>query len=104
MRPPPPLRPTVVLWLLALLSGCGGWSLVSRMGQVEDMVPRLPDRCGIAALPALTGQPMTTLADHTLAGPLRVVWPGQEVTSEVQVNRLNARVDDQARILRLFCG
>lgn len=104
MQPGLPLRPITVLWLLAMSGGCGGFGVVSRTGQVKDMVPVLPDHCGIAALPPLTGQPMTTLADYALQGPLRVVWPAQEVTSEVQAKRLNAQVDDEARILRLFCG
>lgn len=55
-------------------------------------------------MPDLRAQPMARLADFTLAGPLRVLWPGQEVTDEIRPDRLNAQVDVTGRISRLFCG
>lgn len=87
-----------------VLAGClpvmGGY----RMGPVDEMLPSLPDRCGLAALSGLTGQPMERLADFRLIGPLRVLWPGQEITNEIDPTRLNAEVDVTGRILRLACG
>lgn len=75
-----------------------------RMGPVDDILPPQPDRCGLADLPDLRGEPMARLADFRLSGPLRVLWPGQEITNEVNVARLNAEVDVTGRILRLMCG
>ena len=75
-----------------------------RMGPVDDMLPQQPDRCGLAAWPELRGAPMARLADFRLIGPLRVLWPGQEITNEVNPTRLNAEVDVTGRILRLMCG
>jgi hypothetical protein len=74
------------------------------MGQVDDMLPPQPDRCGLAALPALRSEKMERLADFRLIGPLRVIWPGQEITNEIEPTRLNAEVDVTGRILRLMCG
>jgi hypothetical protein len=87
--------------LALLLASCGTYY---RMGPVDDMLPRQPDHCGIASLPDLRGQPMARLADFRLTGPLRVIWPGQEITNEVNPARLNAEVDVTGRILRLICG
>lgn len=74
------------------------------MGQVDDMLPPQPDRCDLAALPALRSEKMERLADFRLIGPLRVIWPGQEITNEIEPTRLNAEVDVTGRILRLMCG
>ncbi len=74
------------------------------MGPVDEMLPPQPDLCGLSALPPLRGQPMDRLADFRLPGPLRVLWPGQEITNEVQPDRLNAEVDVTGRIRRLICG
>ncbi len=74
------------------------------MGPVDDMLPAQPDRCGLADLPPLQGQKMERLADFRLPGPLRVLWPGQEISNEINATRLNAEVDVTGRILRLMCG
>jgi hypothetical protein len=62
------------------------------------------ERCGAAALDALTGRPFTALAGIALPGDLRVLRPAQPVTRDLDPSRLNAQVDRQGRILRLFCG
>ncbi|MFC3181633.1 I78 family peptidase inhibitor [Cypionkella sinensis] len=75
-----------------------------RMGPVAKMLKPQPDLCGAAALIDVVGQPFTLLADHQLVGPLRILWPGQEITDEVVPNRLNAEVTNDQLILRLSCG
>lgn len=75
-----------------------------RMGPVAKMLKPQPDLCAAAALIDLVGQPFTLLADHQLVGPLRILWPGQEITDEVVPNRLNAEVTNDQLILRLSCG
>ncbi len=96
-------RNIVVLQLAVCLSACatGGQVL---MGPVSKMLKPQPDLCGAAALIDVVGQPFTLLADHALAGPLRILWPGQEITDEVVANRLNAEVTNDQLILRLSCG
>lgn len=89
---------------LLALAGCFAPGSALRMGPVDEMISAQPDLCGLAALPELRGQPMARLADFRLSGPLRVLWPGQEITNEVQPTRINAQVDVKSDIMRLFCG
>jgi len=85
-----------------LLAGC--LRTGPMLGPVDEMLPDLPDSCGLAALSELRGQPMERLADFRLMGPLRVLWPGQEITNDIVPTRLNAEVDVTGRIQRLICG
>lgn len=95
-------RAFLLLALCGLLAGClrPGY----RIGPVDEMLPPQPDACGLAALDALRGEPMERLADFRLIGPLRVLWPGQEITNDIVPTRLNAEVDVTGRIMRLRCG
>ena len=106
-------RSVGMLLAVACLSACalgqqvlGGPMLGGhvRMGPVAKMLRPQPDLCGAAALIDVVGQPFTLLADHQLVGPLRVLWPGQEITDEVVPTRLNAEVTHDQLILRLSCG
>ena len=95
-------RALAVVVMGGLLAGC--LRTGPMLGPVDEMLPDLPDRCGLAALSELRGQPMERLADFRLIGPLRVLWPGQEITNEIVPTRLNAEVDVTGRIQRLICG
>ena len=68
------------------------------------MLPDLPDSCGAGAVADLQGKDFVLLADRSLSGPLRVIWPGQDITAEIDASRLNAQVTMDGRITRLFCG
>lgn len=98
------MRLIALLLAICVLTGCFPLAGQPRMGSVDDMLPPQPDRCGLALLPDLRGAPMAQLADFRLIGPLRVLWPGQEITNEVNPARLNAEVDVAGRIQRLMCG
>lgn len=98
------MRLIAPLLALGLLTACFPLAGQLRMGPVDEMLSPQPDQCGLAALPDLRGAPMARLADFQLVGPLRVLWPGQEITNEVSPARLNAEVDVTGRILRLMCG
>ncbi len=92
---------TAVMAVAALIGACAP---APRVGPAALVLPLLPDHCGIAALPPMAGRPLAALADVSLQGPLRAIWPAQDVTSEVQPGRLNAQLNEQGVILRLFCG
>ena len=96
-------RNMLVLRAATCVAACAMGGQV-RMGPVPEMLKPQPDLCGAAALIDVVGQPFTLLADYRLAGPLRVLWPGQEITDEVVPNRLNAEVTNDQLILRLSCG
>ncbi|MES2435255.1 MAG: I78 family peptidase inhibitor [Pseudomonadota bacterium] len=93
----------LIVLTAASLSACAMGGQV-RMGPVSKMLKPRPDLCGAAALIDVVGQPFTLLADHQLEGPLRILWPGQEITDEVVPTRLNAEVTNDQLILRLSCG
>jgi len=99
-----PPRRVCVLVLCMAVAGCSGYARYNRMGPVHEMLPPQPDYCGALALHGLIGQPFTTLADQQLIGPLRILWPGQEIGSDIDPIRLDAEVADDQRILALFCG
>jgi hypothetical protein len=84
-----------------MLAGC---AIAERVGPAEQMLPVLADRCGVAMVAAVRGQPFVALAAYRLPGPLRVLYPEQAVTKEVQPTRLNAAVDGVGRVVALFCG
>ena len=99
-----PPRRVYVLALCMAVAGCSSYASYNRMGPVHEMLPPQPDYCGALALRGLIGQPFTTLADQQLIGPLRILWPGQEIGSDIDPIRLDAEVADDQRILALFCG
>ncbi len=86
------------------MSGCAVFHPELIMGPVDRMIPVMPDHCRAGDLQGLTGQTFTALADETLVGPLRVLWPAQQVSADLDSTRLNASVDTSGRIKRLFCG
>ena len=83
---------------MPVLAGCAA------APQVGPAVRLAADRCGVALVAGLEGQPFVALADVALPGPLRVLYPGQMVLAETQPARLNAAVDGAGRIVDLFCG
>ncbi|MGL6209898.1 MAG: I78 family peptidase inhibitor [Paracoccaceae bacterium] len=89
------------VWGVLLVAGCVA---VERVGPAERMLPVLADRCGVAQVSAVMGQPFVGLAEYRLPGTLRVLYPEQVVTREVQPMRLNAAVDGTGRVVALFCG
>ncbi len=86
------------------LSGCAVIYPERTLGPVSKMIPPLPDNCAAEALAPLKGSNFTALADQPLPGQLRVLWPKQPVSGDLDSKRLNALVDDNGAIKRLFCG
>jgi len=88
-----------VRWVLVVvLAGCGG---DVQLGPAQRVAT---DRCGVAQVEGLVGQPFVALAEVALPGALRVLYPGQMVMAEVQGDRLNAAVDGAGQIVGVFCG
>lgn len=89
---------------VCLLPGCSRPDPRHIIGPMAAVLPPQPDLCGLVRLDILIGQDFVSLADQPLVGPLRVVWPGQEITSDIVPRRLNAQVSDQGLIQTLSCG
>ena len=86
------------------LWGCAATrSTVSTMS-VDWLVQQNVGGCSDQALQSMRGAHFTALADVPLRGELRVLRPGQDLTSDVNARRLNVQVDANGRMLRLFCG
>ena len=91
-------------WVMVLLlAGCVRIGPMAGPG-TGPVALLIGDRCGAGMVQGLVGQPFVVLADVDLPGALRVIYPGQEVVSEVQATRLNAAVDGATRITRVYCG
>ncbi len=97
-------RALVLLAVAPLATGCNRSLPRQSVGLLAVVLPPQPDLCGLSRLDMLIGQDFVSLADQPLVGTLRVIWPGQEITSDIVATRLNAEVSDQGLILGLSCG
>ena len=97
-------RITLLLCAVGQTVACTRPTPPQRVGTMAAVLPLQPDLCGLIRLNRLIGQNFVQLADQPLVGTLRVVWPGQEITSNVVPTRLNAQVNDEGLILGLSCG
>jgi hypothetical protein len=59
--------------------------------------------CGAGALGGMVGQPLATLPDGGW-GTLRVIYPGDPVTEDYSVTRLNLYVDGNGIVQSISCG
>lgn len=66
--------------------------------------PGEQDSCGAASLALWTGLPGRALKDRVPADRLRLIPPGTGTTRDFRPDRLNAELDAEGRILRLYCG
>ena len=94
----------VLLCMSGQVVGCGQIYPNDRVGPIAAVLLPQPDLCGLVSLDRMIGQDFVGLADQQLVGTLRVIWPGQEVTSAIVPTRLNAQVSDQGLITQLSCG
>jgi len=94
----------LLLWVTGLSLACTRPAPQHRVGPMVAVLPVQPDLCNLVTLNVLIGQDFVSLADQPLVGTLRVIWPGQEITSEIVPTRLNAQVSDQGLILGLACS
>jgi Peptidase inhibitor I78 family len=89
-------RPVASAALLSLtLTACG---------QAETETP-LPDTCGAARLSALIGRPGKVLEEmSSVRGPVRLIRPGDAITEDYSETRMNADLDADGLITRIWCG
>ena len=82
-----------------LVSGCA--TMTSPLPSI-----RPPDliACGAVDLQHLVGQNVDALLALDLPGPRRIIRPGQAVTLDFNAARLNADVDENGVIARIWCG
>ena len=94
----------LLLCVTAFAPACSRLAPQHPVGPMAAVLPPQPDLCGLVRLDMLIDQDFISLADQPLSGSLRVIWPGQEITSGIVPTRLNAEVSDQGLILGLSCG
>ncbi|WP_409698059.1 I78 family peptidase inhibitor [Yoonia sp.] len=62
------------------------------------------DACNADAYAHLVGADVTATDGVTADGPVRVLRPDDVVTMEFRGDRLNFALDEQDRIVRVYCG
>ncbi|KPP93170.1 MAG: Peptidase inhibitor I78 family [Rhodobacteraceae bacterium HLUCCA08] len=93
-----PIRPTLTAAALALLAAC---DMAPMPG--PDLPDPEADTCGAAGLADAIGGPITAV-DVDALDPVRVIRPGQPVTMDYRVDRLNIELDAADRVMRVTCG
>lgn len=68
--------------------------------------PILPseDPCGTAGFAGLVGQSGQIAGLLVLDHPMRVIRPGDAVTRDYRLDRINFDIDDAGVIARIWCG
>ncbi len=79
--------------LAPLLLACG-----------PDEAKKPADSCGADALQSLIGQPKARLETMRFAQPIRIIGPGQPITKDYRLERLNIDYNEKGAISRLWCG
>jgi len=60
--------------------------------------------CDAQMLSYLIGQPIGEIDTATLPQPLRIISPGMAVTMDHRVDRTNIELDENDRVVRVYCG
>ena len=63
-----------------------------------------PDACGAGAAQSLLGQPARVLATMKFAPPTRILRPGDAMTEDFSLQRLNIEIDLHETISGVRCG
>ncbi len=81
---------------LILLAGCTATQ--------APLPPQMEDTCGASEFAGLIGQNATALERTLLLGPVRVIRPGDAVTMDFRLDRVNFRIGEDETIQRIDCG
>lgn len=60
--------------------------------------------CDAERLGYLVGQDINEIDVDTLPQPRRIIRPGQAVTMDYRAERMNVELDDEDRVVRVYCG
>ena len=82
------------------MSACASTGGDAGPGPAPDPAPT----CDANALKYLEGQRIGEIDTATLPQPLRVIPHGTAVTMEYRAGRYNLELDDEDRVVRIFCG
>lgn len=85
--------------ILTMLGGCAAGVPAPPPGPATGL-----QSCGGTSIAAIIGQPITALPATGGWGTLRVIRPGDAVTMDYALSRLNIEIDSREVISRVTCG
>ncbi len=94
----PDFRSPAAALILAALAAC------TPAEEVATETAAAEDACGAAGLQTLVGTSVGALDAATLPEPRRIIFPGQAVTLDLLVERLNVEIGPDDLIARVYCG
>lgn len=94
---------------LVLLAGCTGAAGPCNPTATPAFPPPAEDQCGAAPLARYAGAQVTEEIRATIAAAagerrVRYIAPGDAVTQDYRIDRLNVELGEDGRIVRLRCG
>lgn len=102
-------RALLVAGPLALLAGCAGSAGPCNPTATPTFPSPADDQCSAAELARYAGAQATEEVRATIAATLgdrrvRYIAPGDAVTQDYRIDRLNVELGEDGRIVRLRCG
>lgn len=101
------LTPVLLLISVLCLSACATGSSETSRSLTEIVRAERGaqhDLPGCQVPPEMVGKPHTEIQKLKLTSPVRVIFPGNAVTSDHIANRLNFKVDKKGNITSVTCG
>lgn len=103
------IRAALVAGPLALLAGCTGSAGPCNPTASPVFPPPNADQCAAAELARYAGAEATDEVRATIAAAagerrVRYIAPGDAVTQDYRIDRLNVELGEDGRIVRLRCG
>lgn len=96
------------LILPVFLAACTGGYVPPEGKIAANFAPAFPapedDTCGGGDYAALIGQSATELETVLIMKMVRIIRPGDFVTMDFRLDRLNFELDESDIIVRIFCG
>lgn len=92
----------LAILILAALTACG--PTVGGTGFGSDAEQPKLDTCGRTDVEILIGETISAFDQTGTDAPLRVIPPRSIVTTDFQPKRLNIDLNDNEKIVRVWCG
>ncbi|MCV2873469.1 I78 family peptidase inhibitor [Defluviimonas sp. WL0050] len=90
------MKAFAILPVLVGLCGC--------VGAAADQPDPADASCSAEGLQYLVGQPDSAFDPSGLDEPVRVIHPGDAITMDFSLQRLNVEIDAEGRIAAIRCG